>query len=105
MQCKVVSVQVTDRELFAAVCAGAPKDEVASSGHSSFVADRAEVALRTCSKIDCTSKVEVLSYLGKHFRIVLPYIQEDETDEEVRLSFHDVPCDTATGLTLLSGCI
>lgn len=85
MQWKVFSVQVTDRELFDVICVGAPKEEGSGSGHSSFVADRAEVALRTCNKLGCTSQVEVLSYIGKHFRIALPNIQDHETDEEVWL--------------------
>lgn len=79
----VRSAQVSDRQLFDAICAGAPKEAASGSGHLSFVADRAEVALRTCSEIGCTSRVEALSYLGRHFRIILPYVQDEETDEEV----------------------
>ena len=78
-------MQVTDKELFDVICSGAPTEEGSGgSGHSSFVADRAEVALRTCNAYGYSSRVEVLSYLGEHFRIVLPYIQDNETDEEVR---------------------
>lgn len=76
-------MQATDKELFDVICAGAPREDGSGSGHSSFVADRAEVALRTCAKIGCTSRVEVLSYLGMHFRIVLPHILEHESDEQV----------------------
>ena len=79
----VRSVQVSDRQLFDTICAGAPKEAASSSGHLSFVADRAEVAVRTCSEVGCTSRVEALSYLGRHFRIILSYIQDEETDEEV----------------------
>jgi hypothetical protein len=74
-------LQVTDKEVFDAItCSTAAQSD---GGHASFVADRAEVAIRTAAKMGCASQQEALAYLGKHFRVVLPHVLEDAGDIEV----------------------
>jgi DNA-directed RNA polymerase I subunit RPA2 len=101
-----VAAQVTDRELYAIICTAVPKEEeVTGSDHLTFVADRVEVALRTCGQIGCISNVDVIEYVGNHFRLILPNIQDHLTNEEVKLSFDEIPCDALIDVTFLCGCV
>lgn len=70
-------------EVYDYITGGTATEKGSDGGHTSFVADRAEVAVLTASKMGCTSQQEVLAYLGKHFRIALPHVQEHEADSEV----------------------
>ena len=84
--------QVTDRQLYDRIVAGAPVATSAASGHVAFVADRAEMALRTCRAMGCRSRAEVLSYLGRHFRVALHNVLDSDTDVEVRGPRAATPC-------------
>jgi thiazole synthase ThiGH ThiG subunit len=75
-------VQTTDKALYDRIVAGSASAESAASGHEAFVADRAEMALRTCAAMGCRSQAEVLEYLGKHFRVTLPNTLDVDTDIE-----------------------
>lgn len=81
-------MQVTDKELYHLITAGAPLSP-SGSGHASFLADRAEIALRTGAKMGCSTRVEALMHLGKHFRVALPNTIDSDTDIEVRLDTAD----------------
>lgn len=77
---------MSDKELYDRIVSGAPAADATASGHESFVADRAEMALRTASKMALRSQADVLCYLGRHFRIALPNTLDIDTDIEVRRS-------------------
>ena len=76
--------QVSDKELYNRIVAGAPSSDAAGGGHKSFVADRAEMALQTAAKIGCRSQAEALAYLGRHFRVTLRNALDGDSDVQVR---------------------
>ena len=73
--------QVSDRQLFERIVAGCAATE---SGHEAFVADRAELIVRTAAALRCRSRSEVLAYLGTHFRGALRNVAAGDSDIEVR---------------------
>lgn len=77
-------MQVTDRELYDRIVAGAPAGDGEAGGHESFVADRAEMALRAAALLRRRSRREVLTYLGDHFRVALPGTLDSDSAEDVR---------------------
>lgn len=89
------AAQVTDKELFDLITAGAVSTPD-GSGHASFLADRAEVSLRTAARMGCRTRVEALVHLGKHFRVVLPNVTDTDSDLEV--------CDH-NALTMPAACL
>lgn len=78
--------QVSDKQLYEHIVAGAPAASSQAGGHEIFVADRAEVSLRTANSLGYRSRAEVLAYLGSHFRSMLPSSAGCDSDLEVRHS-------------------
>ena len=74
---------MTDKELFDRIVAGAPANDSSGSGHVSFVADRAEMALRTVNQMGHHSRAQALTHLGKYFRVALPATLDSDSDIQV----------------------
>lgn len=66
---------LTDREIFERLLRG--------EHDNTYLTARIELVLRESKKNGIHTREEALSYLGKHFRAVLPYISEDLTNVEV----------------------
>ncbi|EFJ43848.1 hypothetical protein VOLCADRAFT_95925 [Volvox carteri f. nagariensis] len=63
----VVRGQVSDRELYVKLVAGAAP----GSGAAAFLAERAELLLRQADRPELRTKTQCIEYLGRHFRVVL----------------------------------
>ncbi|GIL75864.1 hypothetical protein Vretimale_5574 [Volvox reticuliferus] len=60
-------LEVSDRELYAKLVAGAPP----GTGAAAFLAERAELLLRQANRPELRTKTQCIEYLGRHFRVVL----------------------------------
>ena len=77
---------MSDKQLYDRIVAGCPGGEGSEGGHSMFVADRAELAVRTAAAMGCRSRSEFLIHLGRHFRVSLPNVIETDSDMQVCFS-------------------
>ncbi|KAL6767395.1 hypothetical protein ACKKBF_B35095 [Auxenochlorella protothecoides x Auxenochlorella symbiontica] len=71
-------LDVSDKELFDMLVLGAAKD----GGHSSFVADRAELVLHQSTRFGLHTRAQCLEYLGGLFRVALS-VPARKTDYQV----------------------
>jgi|UPI00043EBA79 DNA-directed RNA polymerase I subunit RPA2 len=66
---------LTDREIYERVLRG--------DHENTYLSARVELILREAKKFSLYSRDEALAYLGKHFRHVMPYVDESMTNVEV----------------------
>ncbi|CAK4078843.1 unnamed protein product [Aphanomyces euteiches] len=72
---------LTDREIYDRVVRG--------DVDNTYLAARMELILRESKRFSVYSRDEALAYLGKHLRLVLPYLSSDMTNVEVGNRFLD----------------